>query len=425
MARPGQTEEDVRRTRDRLVRRERGRLIADLVAYLGAANIELAEDVAQDALVAAMSTWPYRGMPDKPAAWLGRVARNKAIDRLRRTRRESPYLEERDTREGAPVDNLFAARIVDPELRLIILCCNADIGEMDRLAMTLRIVSGFTAREIASVFLSRESAVAQRLARAKRKLREVEASAGDRGLADAPSRFEIPAKLGTVLKVVYLMFSLGYAPRSGATAVRKDVALEALRLAREIAGHAEISLPESKALAALLCFQASRLDAREDAAGNIVLLRDQTRADWDRSLIRDGLVYLSEARSTTQISRYHLEAGIAAAHAAAPSWQACDWQAIARCYDRLQEIVDSPVVAVNASVARAMLGDAEEALGILESLADEPLLANYAPYYVARAEVLCQLGRDADATSSFERAIACGASAPVLRHLEQRLASCV
>lgn len=424
MASPGSTESETRRQLDLLVRRERGRLVADLVAYLGGANLALAEDVAQDALVAAMATWPYRGMPDKPGAWLARVARNKAIDRIRRKRKEAAYSEEQDRREAADTDNLFAARVADPELRLIILCCNDSINEMDQLALTLKVVSGFTAREIASVFLLGETAIAQRLARAKRKLRRTHASSDD-GVDIPPSRFEIGARLGTVLKVVYLMFSLGYAPRSGTALVRRDIALEAVRIAREIADNKTTARPEAKALAALLCFQASRFDAREDADGAIVLLRDQARTSWDQSLIRNGLSYLAESKSASVVSRYHLEAGIAAAHAAAPSWHSCNWHAIVNCYERLQQIVDSPVVAVNACVAKAMVGDAATALELLDSLAEEPILENYAPYFVARAEVLCQLDRDAEAMSDFERAIGCGASAPVLRHLEQRLASCV
>ncbi len=418
------TEAETRRQLDLLVRRERGRLVADLVAYLGGNNIALAEDVAQDALVAAMATWPYRGMPDNPGAWLARVARNKAIDRLRRARKEAPYVEERDRRETPDAGNLFATRVADPELRLIILCCTDGVGEMDRLALTLKVVSGFTAREIASVFLLSETAIAQRLARAKRKLRRLHANSDD-GLDASPSRFEIGARLGTVLKVVYLMFSLGYAPRSGDTSIRRDVALEAVRIAREIADNRATDRPEAKALAALLCFQASRLDVREDADGAIVLLRNQPREKWNGRMIHDGLAYLAASKSATTVSRYHLEAGIAAAHAAAPSWQSCDWGSIVSFYDRLLQIVDSPVVTVNACVARAMNGDAATALDVLDSLADEPVLENYAPYFVARAEVLCQLDRDAEAMSNFERAIGCGASEPVLRHLEQRLASCV
>lgn len=415
---------DIRRKLDVLVRRERGRLIADLVAYLGPTRLSLAEDVAQDAIVAALQTWPYRGLPDNPGAWLARVARNKAIDRLRRENRETPYLENLDRRKSAESDNLFAARIADPELRLIVLCCNDLLAELDQVALTLKAVSGFTAREISGLFLMKEAAMGQRLARAKRKLREMHASS-IHGIDAAPSRFKLGQRLRAILKAVYLMFSLGYAPRAGTDVVRRDVAMEAVRIARELAYGKATATPDTRALAALLCLQASRLDARSTSEGELTLLRHQDRARWNQDLIREGLSLLQDARNTDQISRYHIEAGIAAVHAASPSWSACDWQAIVRLYRQLGAIVDSPIVSINAAVARAMAGDATEALENLDELRHQPALVSYAPYYVARAEVLCELGRDTEAMGEFERALECDVSAPVLKHLEQRLASCV
>ncbi|MEM7502942.1 MAG: sigma-70 family RNA polymerase sigma factor [Pseudomonadota bacterium] len=415
---------DIRRQLDVLVRRERGRLIADLVAYLGPARLNLAEDVAQDAIVAALQTWPYRGLPDKPSAWLARVARNKAIDRLRRENRETPYLDTLDRRESAETDNLFAARVEDPELRLIVLCCNDELAELDQVALTLKAVSGFTAREISGLFLMKEAAMGQRLARAKRKLRDVHASS-THGIDAAPSRFRLSQRLRAILKAVYLMFSLGYAPPAGGDVVRRDVAMEAVRIARELAYSKATAAPDALALAALLCLQASRLDARSTPDGALVLLRHQERSRWNQDLIREGLTLLRKAQNTDRVSRYHIEAGIAAVHAASPSWAACDWHAIVRLYDQLGAIADSPIVAINAAVARAMAGNAEEALETLNELQRQPALARYAPYYIARAEVLCQLGHDAEAMGDFEKALECDVSTPVLQHLEQRLASCV
>lgn len=415
---------DIHGQLDVLVRRERGRLIADLVSYLGPTRLSLAEDVAQDAIVAALQTWPYRGLPDRPGAWLARVARNKAIDRLRRENRETSYSDALDRRRSPDSDNLFAAHIADPELRLIVLCCNDALTELDQVALTLKAVSGFTAREISGLFLMKEAAMGQRLARAKRKLRDVHTNSS-LGIDTAPSRFKLGQRLGAILKAVYLMFSLGYAPRAGTEVVRRDVAMEAVRIARELAYGKATATPDASALAALLCFQASRLDARSTADGALVLLRHQERSLWNQDLIREGLSLLQKARVADRVSRYHIEAGIAATHAAAPSWQACDWQAIVRLYERLGTIVDSPIVSINAAVARAMAGEADDALATLNEFGQQPALSNYAPYYVARAEVLCQLGRDAEAMSDFERALTCEVSAPVLQHLEQRLASCV
>ena len=265
--------EDFRHQIDQLARRERGRLIASLVARLGSQQLELAEDVAQEAMLSALSIWPFQGMPDNPAAWLTRVAGNKAIDRLRRSGRElqldpgwelDPY-NDALARTGDESERLFAIRVPDPELRLMILACNPSLQDIDQLALTLRVVSGFTARDLSEIFLTSEAAIAQRLSRARRGLREDRQS-----LTGTPNVFEIRSRMGSVLKTVYLMFSLGYAPRSGAALIRRDTALEALRLAEELATGEATASGESRALAALLCLQASRLDAREDERGRPV-----------------------------------------------------------------------------------------------------------------------------------------------------------
>lgn len=403
---------------DRVVRRERGRLIAGLVHRLGGQHLALAEDVAQDAILAALATWPYRGLPDKPAAWLRTVATNKAIDRLRRGQRDVPLVASPDE-AGPDQPDLLAARIEDPELRLMVLCCHDALTGIDRLAITLKLVSGFTAREIGAVLLVSEAAMSQRLARARRKLRAVGPS-----IDEAPSRFDIEARTGTLLKVIYLMFSVGYAPRSGTELIRSEVANEALRLARELAdGSAARS--NAAALAALLCFQSSRREARRDADGRVVLLKDQDRALWDRGLIEDGLAYLIAAQKAQEVSRFHLEAGIAAIYASAPSWEDCDWQTILMYYQRLEDMTGSPVVSINASVARAMAGSPGAALERLDALADDTRLQQFGPYHLARAEILSALSRDEEAAASYQHAIDCGASDPVADHLSARLAACL
>lgn len=401
---------------DRVVRRERGRLIAGLVRRLGSHQVDLAEDVAQDAVLAALSLWPYHGMPEKPGAWLQRVAFNKALDRLKRERREVP----RDEADGTPVDeegSLYESRVADPELRLMLLCCHPALSQVEQLALTLRVVSGFSAREIAQLFLCGEGAISQRLARGKRKLRGLGAA-----LSEAPSVFEIEMRLAAVLKIVYLMFSLGYAPRNGTEAMRRDVAVEALRLARELADGKLTGTPVAKALAALLCLQASRFDAREDINGSLVLFRHQVRADWDPALIGLGLSYLRVSMRGKCASRYHLEAGIASIYATAPSWEHIDWDAVRVYYAKLLAVVDSPVVVINSAVVDAFAGAPERALARLEGLRGEPRLGDYAPYHVARAEVLRMLGRELEANISYSAAIASGASTPIVAYLEERLA---
>lgn len=410
----------VHRQLDLIVRSERGRLIAGLVRHLGGSRLDLAEDVAQEAVLKAIAVWPYQGVPENPRAWLTRVARNKAIDRLRREKREValPPVEASEAR--SETETALFSPVADEELQLICLCCHPDLKEMDRLALTVKIVSGFTAREVAEVFLLSESALAQRLVRSKRKLRMLNPRVNE-----PLSAFEVKARLPTVLKVVYLMFALAYAPRSGADLVLADLALEAVRLARELARTRPTAMPEADALAALLCLQASRFSARLDNDGEVVLLRDQDRTLWNPELVESGMRHLARSTAAGTVSRYHLEAGIAAAHATAPSWEETDWPAIGRYYKMLEERVDSPVVSINASVAQALSGDGVGALRRLDRLRDNPNLKSYGPYHIARAEVLSQLQRLDEAAAAFDRAIACGVSTPVERLLERRLATCL
>lgn len=409
---------------ERLARRERGRLVADLVSRLGSARLQLAEDVVQDAIIAAMATWPYKGMPDSPGAWLNRVARNKAIDRLRREGRETPLPETEKSPDGDGTDNghgrFYGARVEDPELRLMFLCCHPDIQPEDQLMLTLKVVSGFTAKDIAAVFLKKEAAVGQRMARAKRKLRAAETN-----LTDGPSRFEVAKRLPTVLKVIYLMFSLGYAPRRGDALILRDVAEEALRLVFALVAMPETTAPTTHALAALLAFQASRFDARVDGDGALVLLRDQNRTLWDRQLIDTGFRHLRLAQAGDTISRYHLEAAIAASHAAAPDFAATNWHQMQALYGDLEAMTGSPVVAVNACVAKAFAGAPQDAFLTLQALAKNKRLQDYAPYHIARGEILRMLKRPQDAAQCFARALACNTSAPVMKHLRDRLATCV
>lgn len=407
------------RTLERLVRRQRGRLIAGLVSRFGNHDLELAEDVAQDAIETALRVWPYEGIPDNPEGWLFRVARNRAIDHLRKAARSDsfdPPLHDEGARDAEP-DGVVVSGVRDPELRLIFLACHPELGEIDRIALTLRIVGGFSAKEIGSLFLSTESAMAQRLSRSKRRLRAL----GPARVA-APTAFELAARLNSVLKVVYLTFSVGYAPRSGERLIRRDVADEAVRLAVTLADPPATKGPGSSALAALLCLQASRLDAREDDHGHPVLLEDQDRSRWDRALIDRGLGYLHDAMTGESPSRYHLEAGIAACHVLAPSWEQTDWGAILESYRALEALTGSPIVRINRCVAQAFAGDPSGSLEHLDALPSGSL-ADMGPLHIARAEILRRLDRTEEATECYRRAIACGGSQPVLEHLERRLSS--
>ncbi len=407
-------------TLDQLARRERGRLIANLVHRLGADRLELAEDMVQEAVLAAMSSWPYRGMPDNPAAWLSRVAQNKAIDRLRREGKEELFDEAHDPRGIASANEEVSSSLSnpclsDPELKLMFLCCHSSLGEQDRLMLTLKIVSGFTAHEIASIFLMSEQAVAQRLARAKRKLR-----AGG-VLGQDISRFEIKARTSTVLKVIYLMYSAGYAPRWGNRLVLKDVAFEALRLAETLTADHETETAEAHALFAVLAFQSSRFNTRADDDDKLLLLKDQNREAWDKELIYRALTHMTKAQATHTLSRYHIEAAIAASHALAPSWGETDWVDIAKLYNRLSDHTKSPVIEISRCVALAYAGEAETAFRILCELGANKVLKEYAPFYLAQAEVLQQLGRAEEARTALGQAQACQTSTPTQDYIQARL----
>lgn len=419
---PGVGSPEMRRMLDALFRREQSRLVARVLRIVGPARLDFAEDVAQDALLAAARTWPYRGAPDNPQAWLHRVARNKALDRLRRERVAADFAKSPEAeleRAATPEQLVSQDRLTDDDLQLIFLCATDRLAPIDRVAMILNVAMGFTAREIGRLFLTSEAAMAQRLARAKRRLRETEFR------LDELAPIERKRRRQDALKAVYLAFALGFAPASGAESVRRDAAEDALRLARLLADTPETAGPDAEALAALCCFQASRFEARMAAAGAFTPLPEQDRSLWLKPLIDEGFARLASAQTAECVTRYHLEAGIAACHAAAEDFASSDWSAIGRFYDLLKHMFGSPVIAVNAAAARALAGDPAGALEELEALEGDAALRDYAPYFVARADALERLDRKAEAAKWFARAIEAGGAAPELAHLEGRLAACL
>jgi RNA polymerase sigma-70 factor (ECF subfamily) len=422
---------------DHLFRRESGRLVAGLVRAFGADRLELAEDVVQEALLRALRTWPYRGVPDDPRAWLLAVARNAALDRLRREVRYRDRVEAALRREAEPVlpgplpmgsvgpDDLDA--LSEDQLRLLFLCCHPSLPRDSQVALALKTVVGLGTREIAAGFLARESTVAQRLVRAKRLLRE------NRPDFELPPERELPARLDAVLEVIYLAFTAGYSARAGESLVRRDLCHEAIRLARELARVPVTDRPAVHALAALLCFQGSRLPAREPSAeeagegrrGEVVLLADQDRSLWDRSLIGLGFAHLARSTEGDEETAYHLQAAIAAHHAAAPSAEATDWPGIVALYDRLAARDRSPVVALNRAVAIARAEGAAAGLRELDGLERDDRqggeLDRYHLFHAARGRLLEELGRPEEAAAAYRRALECPASGPDRRFVESRL----
>ncbi len=397
---------DAYRSIDAIWRIESARLIAGLVRMVR--DVGLAEDLAQDALVAALEQWPRDGVPDNPGAWLMATAKRRAIDRLRRgARLERKYAElGREMEEGQRTgDRELEAVIVDEQvgddlLRLVVMTCHPALATEAQVALTLRLLGGLTTAEIARAFLVPEPTVAQRIVRAKRTLTAA------RVPFEVPGGARLHERLGAVLGVVYLVFNEGYSATAGDDLVRPALCDEALRLGRILAELAPRE-PEVHGLVALMEIQASRLGARVDREGRPVLLLDQDRSRWDRLLITRGLAALRRAeRLGEPLGPYALQAAIAACHARALAPEATDWERIAALYDALAQVAPSPVIELNRAMAVAMAFGPAEGLALADALVDEPSLAAYHLLPAVRGDLLAKLGRTDEARAEFERAAA-------------------
>jgi RNA polymerase sigma factor (sigma-70 family) len=402
---------------DHLFRREAGRMVSSLSRIFGPERLGLAEDVVQEALIQALRTWPFRGVPDNPRAWLLQVARNRALDALRRDGSLARKEEEiRGWIEAAGSREPDAEReALDDQLRMIFICCQAAVPREARVALTLKTVGGFGVPEIARAFLAREATVAQRLVRAKRRIQEAKPP------FEVPSHAELPAALDSVLEVLYLMFNEGYSTHRGEDLVRQDVCLEAIRLARLVAGHPQLGRPRAHALAALLQLQGARIPARVGSEGNLLLLSEQDRSAWDRGMIAAGLRHLDRAAAGDELTDYHLEAGIAACHATAASYAATDWRQILALYDALMERKPSPVVALNRAVALSMVEGVAAGVRAIEAIQDHPALAEYYPLHGVQGELYARAGDPKRAAASYRRALALVSPEPVRRLMRERL----
>ncbi len=381
------------------------RIIAAIARMTG--DVATAEDFAQDALVAALRSWPEQGVPDNPGAWLMATTKRRAIDHLRRgrmlDRKHEQVAYDADQATTSPESDLHDALdddVGDDLLRLIFTACHPVLSAEARVALTLRLLGGLTTEEIARAFLAPVPTVAQRIVRAKRTLAEAHVPFEMPRVADRAER------LGSVLEVVYLIFNEGYAATTGREWLRTDLCEEALRLARVLAG---LMPDESEVLGlvALLELQASRNRARIDRNGDPVLLMDQDRSLWNRLLIQRGLAALDRAQMLTDtLGPYTLQAAIAACHARAHTPEQTDWVRIVALYDALTELTQSPVVALNRAVAVAMAYGADAGLELVEDIADEPALRGYHLLPAVRADLLHRIGRDAEAITELERAAA-------------------
>jgi RNA polymerase sigma-70 factor, ECF subfamily len=426
MSQPSPPPEQLSRTIETLYRSESGRVLATLVRLLG--DLDLAEESMHEAFATALTTWPQTGIPDKPRPWLISTARFKAIDAMRRRARFDgverelvAHMESRDAPGGNQA--IEDEEIEDDRLRLIFTCCHPALPPEGQVALTLREICGLTTEEIARAFLVTPAALAQRIVRAKAKIREASIP------YEVPTPQELPERLDAVLQVIYLVFNEGYSAAAGAEVTRAELTGEAIRLGRLLAElqpepqvpEPEIPEPEIIGLLALMLLQESRRAARTSPAGELILLENQDRSLWHRPHIEEGLALVEKALSSRRVGAYTLQAAIAAVHAQAESTAATDWRQIVAIYDQLVRIQPSPVVHLNRAVAIAMRDGPEAGLTHIDAVLAQGELANYYLAHAARADMYRRLGRTAEARSSYEKARSLTQQEPERQFLQERI----
>ena len=411
MTAPGATPELI----DSIYRADSRIVLATLIRLLG--DFDLAEEAVQDAFLAAADQWPRDGVPGNPRSWLISAGRFKAIDRLRRRARFDAALGELAMQldQAAPDPAEIVREDVDDDvLRLIFICCHPALSPDSQIAMTLREVCRLTTEQIARAFLTSPQTIAQRIVRAKAKIRMAHIP------YEVPTRADLPMRLEAVLRVVYLVFNEGYATSSGDSLTRPDLSGEAIRLGRLLVEL--LPDPETDGLLALMAFHESRRTARTSAEGDLVLLPDQDRAAWDAELIAEGSALLERAYSGDQVGPYAIQAAIAGVHARAPTAAATDWGRIVELYDQLLVADPSPVVELNRAVSIAMRDGPDAGISLVDSLLERGVLDDYHLAHAARADLLRQVGQTGEARAAYQRALELARKEPERRFLERRIA---
>jgi RNA polymerase sigma-70 factor (ECF subfamily) len=411
--------EQIREMLDSLYRVDSGRILATLIRLLG--DFDLAEEAMHEAFATALSLWPESGVPGNPRPWLISTARFKAIDTLRRRARFDASQDELvrylEAQSSSAEKSNEEDSLEDDRLRLVFTCCHPSLAPEAHVALTLREVCGLTTEEIAKAFLTTPRTLAQRIVRAKAKIRDTPIR------YEVPTPEELPERLGAVLQVVYLVFNEGYSAAAGAEVTRAELTGEAIRLGRlltELRPEPEIE-PEVIGLLSLMLLQESRRAARTSPAGELILLENQDRSLWNREQIAEGVALLEKALKSRRFGSYTLQAAIAAVHAEAESVAATDWRQIVALYDRLAEIQPSPVVQLNRAVAIAMRDGPEAGLTHINAVLEDGELTNYYLAHSARADMYRRLGRTAEARSAYEKALALTQQEPERQFLQERI----
>ena len=395
---------EISRLTDHLFRREAGKLIAILTGIFGINRLQLAEDVVQESLIRALRTWPYAGVPNNPAAWLTQTAKNLALDVIRREKlfhdKEPQIIAVMEQWPSESSESpVFESEIRDGRLRLMFACCHPLLPPEAQTALALKTLCGFGVGEIAKAFLTSEAAIAKRLTRARQRIRELHIP------FEIPAGDELSNRLDGVLQTLYLLFNEGYKASSGDHLIREELCQEAIRLVSLLAEHPTGNRPRTHALIALMLLNAARLRARTDSEGNILRLKEQDRSTWDPTMIARGMFHLSNSAAGEKVSPYHLQAAIAACHCAATNYESTDWRRILSLYDQLLELDDSPIIALNRTVAVANVHGPQAGIEAVEAIQNGEQLNSYYLLYAVLGEFEKQLNHFQAAIDNFRKAL--------------------
>jgi RNA polymerase sigma-70 factor (ECF subfamily) len=414
---------EISRVVEHFFRHEAGKMVATLTGIFGIEHLSLAEDVVQEALARALQTWPFYGVPKNPAAWIMRTSRNLAVDVVRRQKvfrdKEAEIIRLMDRDDLAPDAAFFSeSEITDDTLRMMFVCCHPSIPAEVQVALALKTLCGFGVTEIARAFLTTDAAIAKRLTRARQKIREA------RIPFEIPTGEEMTRRLDGVLRSLYLLFNEGYKASGGDKLVREDVCQEAIRLNGLLVEHPAGNQPKTHALLALMLLNAARLPTRVDSQGNLLLLQEQDRSSWSRPMIARGMFHLTQSAAGGEISVYHLQAGIAACHCAAPDYASTNWREILSLYDRLMELDGSPVVALNRAIVVANLHGPKAGLDAIAAIRDLEALNTYYLLHAVLGEFEARLNHAPAAAGHFQKSLKLAEIQSERAFLAKRLHAC-